>query len=413
MNFLKAVAVPNQASGAYYSGKLQLIVALPHGIVAGDWVQVTGSVYNGIFRVTDYFDNQAAKIAALYFGDIYFQGNDTGTLEKLDYNPIAAKTVEAPAVYAPGVQTDAEFKAMIWDKMGQIENNDPALLKMIAESYPPSPFGYTQLLAHNAIKILKEAGIMPMNQFGAGIWGQGDWVQSNYPKDTYVVYSTAAPTTLQPGYVSTSVPEPIIKSAVIPLVPPVNPNPGAPIIITPLTTNTNTMTDSQYIALINTKMALIKANTVMLNSMLDSYSGYLKNVNPDGRLGYTQFLAAFAITLLMKTGEINKVLGNDWVKANYPMDAATPVIPTVNPNPGATPTPTGNPANNDVTPPTTVNVPVITIPVVTPPVVKGSIPAEVSGTLLKNPLVQIVLAALGILLLISVSKKTCYSLIIN
>jgi len=82
-----------------------------------------------------------------------------------------------------------------------------------------------------------------------------------------------------------------------------------------------------------------------------------------------------------------------------------PVIDVVNPNPGATPTPTGNPANNDVIPPTVI----IPNPGATSPIVYGlgeyppgygptGLPLEPS--LLQNPLVQVVLAALGIIVLI-------------
>lgn len=91
MNFTKAVAVPNKPVGDYYHGKLQLIVPLPHNTVVGESVKVNGSIYKGIFKVTYIYVNNASKIAALYFGDVPFAGNDTGTIEKLtSSNPVVS-----------------------------------------------------------------------------------------------------------------------------------------------------------------------------------------------------------------------------------------------------------------------------------------------------------------------------------
>lgn len=234
MNYIKAVAVPNQMEGAYYNGKLQLIVPINHGMTAGDWAEVSGALYTGIFRVTDVYDNTASNISALYFGDIYFKGNDTGTIERLNYNPIAAYEVAAPAVYAPGLLSDKAYREMIWAKMGHIQD-DPIFNKLIIDNYKSSKMGYTQSLATNAIKELKSIGEMPMNQYGEGIWGQAEWVRANYPYDEYVSYQTAAPTTLQPGY--GPAPEPVIVK--VGTVPVVDPNPASSVTLQPNPGNTD------------------------------------------------------------------------------------------------------------------------------------------------------------------------------
>lgn len=80
--FSKALAVPNQQPGNQYFGKLQLIVPYPHGLVMGDVVKIQSAngTYSGAHKITYIYNNAASKIAALYFADVNFTVNDTGTV---------------------------------------------------------------------------------------------------------------------------------------------------------------------------------------------------------------------------------------------------------------------------------------------------------------------------------------------
>lgn len=97
---------------------------------------------------------------------------------------------------------DDEYKVMIAAKMREIVAN-AVFIKLIQDNYKNGTMGYTQSIATNAVKELKEAGEIPINQWGIGIWGQADWIRANYPKDDY------------------------IPSGNPPVIIPVNPNPGA------------------------------------------------------------------------------------------------------------------------------------------------------------------------------------------
>ncbi|MDP3914382.1 MAG: hypothetical protein Q8R96_11685 [Bacteroidota bacterium] len=102
--------------------------------------------------------------------------------------------------------TTQEYKLLITAEMQRIQA-DPVFHKLIIDAYKNSMMGYTQAVATNAVKELKGRGIIPMDQFGAGIWGQGDWIRANYPKDDYT--------------------PPDWNSAMPPVIEPTNPNPGA------------------------------------------------------------------------------------------------------------------------------------------------------------------------------------------
>lgn len=123
-------------------------------------------------------------------------GNDSKEIDSLLNNDIL--TTELKQIL--------DYRSEIAKKMDQIVA-DPVFIKLIRDNYRSGKMGYTQTIATNAIKELKEAGVMPMDTYGEGIWGQGDWVRSNFPKDDYV--------------------EPVTSVTTTPVIPAVDPNPGA------------------------------------------------------------------------------------------------------------------------------------------------------------------------------------------
>jgi hypothetical protein len=138
--------------------------------------------------------------------------------------PAPAEPTPAPvlntkiAIIPQPTQPTIDYKALIAAKMEQIKS-DPVFIKLIQDDYRNSLMGYTQSIATNAIKELKGAGQMPMNQYGNGIWGQADWVRANYPKDDYTAPSG--------------------RATIPPVIKPTDPNPGT---TTPPVTNPGTTT---------------------------------------------------------------------------------------------------------------------------------------------------------------------------
>lgn len=84
MPFTKANSVPKMLAGNPYFGKLQLIVAYPHIFAVGETVKITssGGAYSGEHEITYIYNNAASKLSALYFMDIDFTVNDTGTVTR-------------------------------------------------------------------------------------------------------------------------------------------------------------------------------------------------------------------------------------------------------------------------------------------------------------------------------------------
>lgn len=144
----------------------------------------------------------------------------------------------APITQKKNQMTETEIKALVNAQM-EIIKSDSEFITLIRNNYKNGSMGYTQTIASNAIKELKEAGIIPIDTFGVGIWGQSDWVRANYPKDDY--------------------------TGEIKIVPDVNPNPG---IITPLPAATITEVGQQVKKTVTAAKTEVNKATEGLNPML-------------------------------------------------------------------------------------------------------------------------------------------------
>ena len=84
IRFIKAVAVPNMSDGQPYFGKLQLIVAYPNTLKVGDTVNIISDngTYSGNHKITYIYNNPGASVSALYFLDVNFVSNATGTITR-------------------------------------------------------------------------------------------------------------------------------------------------------------------------------------------------------------------------------------------------------------------------------------------------------------------------------------------
>lgn len=121
--------------------------------------------------------------------------------------------------------------SMISKKMNEIKA-DNAFITLIRNNYKKGSLGYTQTIATNAIKELKEAGDLPLmwqvpsDWDGEPIWGQKEWVKNSFPYDEYSETVTSS----KPPVVETTNPNPGAT-------PTTNPNPGNTTEI-PASTNT-------------------------------------------------------------------------------------------------------------------------------------------------------------------------------
>lgn len=284
------------------------------------------------------------------------------------------------------------MKNLIWKQMGKIESNQ-AYIQLIRDNYRKGSLGYTQTIATNAIKDLKDSGAIPMDQFGAGLWGQADWVRENYPFDEYI----------QPVIAQ----EPIIKVAEI--IPANNPNPGAVNNTVPAASPeiydgqvikpvVQKKSDEEYKSLIEIRMTQIRRDPVYIKLIQDNYL--------NGKMGYTQTIATNAIKELKGSGEIpmdqwgEGIWGQaDWVRANWAPDKysapAVPVIEPVNPNPGATANNTGTAATK----------PADVIPVEQASTSSAPVTITQPEPDSKMSLLKIVLVVLAIIILIKIISK--------